>query len=90
MSALQNVSFTNYSTAFGFVGFLDALQRGRYISEAYDDFQASAREAVWKAGLAQEVMLQFREDLRIVVGRITTIMSAGEFLNCASSSAYLI
>jgi hypothetical protein len=81
MSQLQDVSFMNYTAASGFLEFLGALHRGTYVSEAYRDFQDFAREAVSKAGSAQEVMIQFREDLRIAIGRITAIMSGGEFSN---------
>jgi hypothetical protein len=85
MDKLEDVAFMNHHTAFGFLEFLNALHREKHASEAYHDFQKAARVAARKAGSAQEIMIEFREDLRIVVGQITTIMSASEFLILRSS-----
>ncbi|XP_006462891.1 hypothetical protein AGABI2DRAFT_193964 [Agaricus bisporus var. bisporus H97] len=76
MDKLENVAFVNYSTAFGFLKFLDALHTGRDGSEAYDYFRDNSWRAFNEAGYAQDVLLKFREDVRVVVGRITTILSS--------------
>jgi hypothetical protein len=66
--------------------FMGALHREKYVPEACNELQLTARQAVRDAGIAQEKVDQFREDLRIAVGQITYIMSGGEF----SASLYLI
>jgi hypothetical protein len=53
---------------------LDSLRGERYVSFTYDKFQAYVRRAVEDAGTTQEAIIQFREDLRSAVGRITSIM----------------
>ncbi|EKM79562.1 hypothetical protein AGABI1DRAFT_107005 [Agaricus bisporus var. burnettii JB137-S8] len=75
MEELQSITITCSDIALGFLSFLHALRTGRGNSEAYHAFLDSTREAFDVAGIAQEAMLDFREDIRIVVGRIATILS---------------
>ncbi|EKM79615.1 hypothetical protein AGABI1DRAFT_128760 [Agaricus bisporus var. burnettii JB137-S8] len=75
MSKLQEISFVCHETAFSFLRFLDALHNGRDNSDSYHLFRDSASKVVWRSGIAQEGMLEFREDIRMVIGRITTILS---------------
>ncbi|XP_006462898.1 hypothetical protein AGABI2DRAFT_144347 [Agaricus bisporus var. bisporus H97] len=75
MSKLQEISFACHETAFSFLRFLDALHNGRDNSDSYHSFRDSASKVVWRSGIAQEGMLEFREDMRIVIGRIKTILS---------------
>ncbi|KAF7768636.1 hypothetical protein Agabi119p4_7879 [Agaricus bisporus var. burnettii] len=75
MEELQSITITCSDIALGFLSFLHALRTGRRNSEAYHAFLDSTREAFDVAGIAQEAMLDFREDIRIVVGRIATLLS---------------
>ncbi|EKM79606.1 hypothetical protein AGABI1DRAFT_120945 [Agaricus bisporus var. burnettii JB137-S8] len=75
MDKLESVAFMNHSTAFGFLKFLDALHTGRDGSEAYNNFRGDSYRVFNEAGQAQDVLLKFREDIRVAVGRITTILS---------------
>ncbi|KAF7768626.1 hypothetical protein Agabi119p4_7869 [Agaricus bisporus var. burnettii] len=89
---LQNVTFDNYNIAFAFLTFLHVLRAGGDNSKAHHDVLAYARRALTTAEIAQEGMLAFREDIRIAVGRITTIISGGDgkdipsFVNESSQS----
>ncbi|KAF7768625.1 hypothetical protein Agabi119p4_7868 [Agaricus bisporus var. burnettii] len=76
MAALQSVSITCNDIALGFLAFLHALRLRRGISEIHRAFLRSTRGAFNLAGIALAAMLDFREDIRIVVGRITTILSS--------------
>ncbi|EKM79602.1 hypothetical protein AGABI1DRAFT_128746 [Agaricus bisporus var. burnettii JB137-S8] len=76
VAELQSASYTCYHTAIAFLAFLHALRRERGNSEAYHNFLAYTHQVLHKIGIAQEAMLDFREDIRIVVGRITTILSS--------------
>ncbi|XP_006462894.1 hypothetical protein AGABI2DRAFT_193967 [Agaricus bisporus var. bisporus H97] len=75
MDKLESIAFMNHSTAFGFLEFLDALHTGRDGSEAYNNFRGDSYRIFNEAGQAQDVLLKFREDIRVAVGRITTILS---------------
>ncbi|EKM79563.1 hypothetical protein AGABI1DRAFT_107006 [Agaricus bisporus var. burnettii JB137-S8] len=92
MKKLQNVTFDNYNIAFAFLTFLRVLRAGEDNSKAHQDVLAYARRALATAEIAQEGMLAFREDIRIAVGRITTIISGGDgkdipsFVNESSQS----
>jgi hypothetical protein len=81
LESLQNVSFDQYAVAFTFLFFLGSLHKGTHISEAYNEFQGISRQAVRNASIAQEVMVQLRENLRIAIAQITTILSGSEFFN---------
>ncbi|EKM79564.1 hypothetical protein AGABI1DRAFT_128711 [Agaricus bisporus var. burnettii JB137-S8] len=76
MAALQSVSITCNDIALGFLAFLHTLRTGRGKDEIYRAFLTSTRGAFNLAGIAQAAMLDFREDIRIVVGRIITILSS--------------
>ncbi|EKM79599.1 hypothetical protein AGABI1DRAFT_107031 [Agaricus bisporus var. burnettii JB137-S8] len=75
---LERVAIMNYNTAFAFLRFLDAVRGGRDGSGSYSEFQYSADEAFDEARKAQDVMLEFREEVRIAVGRITTMLSSDD------------
>ncbi|KAF7768632.1 hypothetical protein Agabi119p4_7875 [Agaricus bisporus var. burnettii] len=75
MSRLQELAFLNYDTAGNFLLFVKASRLGRNNPEAYHTFLTRAHQAAKKSGSVQEVLLKFREDIRIVVGQITTLMS---------------
>ncbi|KAF7768643.1 hypothetical protein Agabi119p4_7886 [Agaricus bisporus var. burnettii] len=75
MRNLQDVAYVDYNTANDFLDFLKALQTGRGNPGAYETLIDSARQAVNETDIAQEALLKFREDLRIVAGKITTLMS---------------
>ncbi|XP_006462896.1 hypothetical protein AGABI2DRAFT_179485 [Agaricus bisporus var. bisporus H97] len=77
MSKLQDINFARWNTAFDFLDFLDALRSGRDNSESYRSLCNSANQAVRRASIAQEAMLDFREDIRFAIGRITTLLSDG-------------
>ncbi|XP_006462890.1 hypothetical protein AGABI2DRAFT_193963 [Agaricus bisporus var. bisporus H97] len=75
MSRLQELAFLNYDTAGNFLLFVKASRLGRNNPEAYHTFLTRAHQAAKKSGSVQEVLLKFREDIRIVVGQIATLMS---------------
>ncbi|XP_006462854.1 hypothetical protein AGABI2DRAFT_179458 [Agaricus bisporus var. bisporus H97] len=92
MKKLQNVTFDNYNIAFAFLAFLRVLRAGGDNSKAHHDVLTYAHRALATAEIAQKGMLAFREDIRIAVGRITTIISDGDgkdipsFVNESSQS----
>ncbi|EKM79616.1 hypothetical protein AGABI1DRAFT_92103 [Agaricus bisporus var. burnettii JB137-S8] len=73
MSCLRDVAFMNYDTAGRFLAFMEYSQLGRNNYEAYGTFQSGAYHTVRKTRIAQEVLLKFREDIRIAVDQITTL-----------------
>ncbi|KAF7768642.1 hypothetical protein Agabi119p4_7885 [Agaricus bisporus var. burnettii] len=75
MSKLQDITFASFNTAFDFLEFLNALYNAKDTSEPYRSFRNSVNQAISRIGIAQEVMLEFREDIRIVIGQFTAIMS---------------
>ncbi|KAF7768650.1 hypothetical protein Agabi119p4_7893 [Agaricus bisporus var. burnettii] len=75
MFNLQDIPFSSNNTAYYFLQFLDALHSGSDNSEPYQSFLSAAGDAIVRAGTAQKVMVEFREEIRIVVGRITNILS---------------
>ncbi|EKM79611.1 hypothetical protein AGABI1DRAFT_128756 [Agaricus bisporus var. burnettii JB137-S8] len=74
MIYLQDITFTSHDTARSFLRFLKALQSGRDNSESYRSFRGSVSNAITRTGTAQEGLLELREEIRIVVGRITSIL----------------
>ncbi|KAF7768649.1 hypothetical protein Agabi119p4_7892 [Agaricus bisporus var. burnettii] len=76
MSSLQDVAYMNHETANGFIRFLEALETGQGNSDAYHGFLSRSRVAVKKTNIAQEALLKFREDIRIAVSQITTLISS--------------
>ncbi|EKM79598.1 hypothetical protein AGABI1DRAFT_120944 [Agaricus bisporus var. burnettii JB137-S8] len=75
MSYLRDVTYLNYDAAGKFLAFVEASHLGRNNSKAYDTFQTGVYHAIRKTRTAQEVLLKFREDIRIVVNQITTLIS---------------
>ncbi|KAF7768646.1 hypothetical protein Agabi119p4_7891 [Agaricus bisporus var. burnettii] len=75
MVNLQDVAFTTNSTAHHFLHFLEALHSGSDVSKPYQSLRGAASNAIREAGTAQEGMLELREEIRIVVNRITNILS---------------
>ncbi|XP_006463225.1 hypothetical protein AGABI2DRAFT_186870 [Agaricus bisporus var. bisporus H97] len=75
MSKLQDIGYMNFDTACCFLEFMKALQLGRGNPGAHSELLFKTRLAVSKAGVAQEILLNFREDIRIGVGHITSVMS---------------
>lgn len=71
----------NYDIAGKFLTFMEALHLGRKNSVAYyNKFLSCAHYAVKETITAQEVLLKFRDDIRIVVDKITTLISGSEFI----------
>ncbi|EKM74164.1 hypothetical protein AGABI1DRAFT_133557 [Agaricus bisporus var. burnettii JB137-S8] len=77
MNSLLEVAYMNYDTASSFLYFLKSLLIGGGNSGAYKAVLSSARRAVRETVMAQEALLNFREDIRIAVSQITTLMSSG-------------
>lgn len=80
MSCLVDVAYLNYYTAGNFLVFVKDTQLGRNNFEAYHRFQSGAYHTARKTRIAQEVLLEFREDIRIVVDKIATLISGSEFI----------
>ncbi|KAF7768639.1 hypothetical protein Agabi119p4_7882 [Agaricus bisporus var. burnettii] len=78
MIDLERVGNMNYRIAYAFLKFLDSLRGGTNGSKAYDEFRYNAREGFDEAHKVQDIMLKFREDVRIAVGRITTMLSSDD------------
>ncbi|EKM79614.1 hypothetical protein AGABI1DRAFT_92101 [Agaricus bisporus var. burnettii JB137-S8] len=76
MNCLEDVAYMNYDIAGKFLTFMEALHLRRNNSVAYyNKFLSCAHYAVKETITAQEVLLKFRDDIRIVVDKITTLIS---------------
>ncbi|KAF7768637.1 hypothetical protein Agabi119p4_7880 [Agaricus bisporus var. burnettii] len=72
---LERIGIMNYNAAFAFLAFLNAIHDGRDGSGPYENFQSCTSQIFDESRKVQDVMLNFREEIRIAVGRITSILS---------------
>ncbi|KAF7768640.1 hypothetical protein Agabi119p4_7883 [Agaricus bisporus var. burnettii] len=72
---LERIGIMNYNSAFAFLAFLNAIHDGRDSSGPYENFQSCTSQIFDESRKVQDVMLNFREEIRIAVGRITSILS---------------
>ncbi|EKM79603.1 hypothetical protein AGABI1DRAFT_128747 [Agaricus bisporus var. burnettii JB137-S8] len=75
---LERIGIMNYNAAFAFLAFLNAVHDGRDGSGPYENFRSCTSQIVDESRKVQDVMLNFREEIRIAAGRIASILSSDD------------